>query len=387
MIERAVEKAKDLRKWRRTIEANELMNEVPEREEIIKAMKEMRESAPGEDGVRIRYIQNACEDIEASEDRIVVAQSYTPSGLNIPLADCQLINLTGRILPPYNPLKFGSLPQITTDDHVVNSIIKDGLKLFLSSISCKEHTPTKYKNYIVNLASSGVISGLLSDAPKLGMLFKLFSEPKADPHNSRLIIDFKKLAKHLNPPNIKLPNIIKLMHSYRETDFMIKLDLMNGFFHISLHKSAMKEISLKCGKTYYQFNRLPQGLALAPYFMQRVMQALIKTFAKDLDVKFLIYLDFLFLGSEADLAIVVERLKASDFIFNLNKCILTPTKTLQYVGVNTNPSSKPVSLSEDFISNLHSEFKCVENRILTLRYKQRLAGLIKFARHIIQFPF
>ena len=38
------------------------MNEVPERDEIMKAMKEMQESAPGEDGVRIGYIGNACEE-------------------------------------------------------------------------------------------------------------------------------------------------------------------------------------------------------------------------------------------------------------------------------------------------------------------------------------
>ena len=41
------------------------MNEVPEREEITKAMKELRESAQGEDGVRIGFIRNACEEVKA----------------------------------------------------------------------------------------------------------------------------------------------------------------------------------------------------------------------------------------------------------------------------------------------------------------------------------
>ena len=63
VIERAVRRAKDLREWWRAIEANELMNEVPEREEIMKAMKEMRESAPGADGVKIWYIRNACDEM------------------------------------------------------------------------------------------------------------------------------------------------------------------------------------------------------------------------------------------------------------------------------------------------------------------------------------
>ena len=60
-IEEAVSRAKDLRGDERAIEANELLNETPEREEIMQAMSDIRESAPGEDGVRIGYIMNACD--------------------------------------------------------------------------------------------------------------------------------------------------------------------------------------------------------------------------------------------------------------------------------------------------------------------------------------
>ena len=58
VIAEVVRGAKDLRRMRRAKEANDFMNEVPEREEIEEAMKEMSESAPGEDGVRISYIRN-----------------------------------------------------------------------------------------------------------------------------------------------------------------------------------------------------------------------------------------------------------------------------------------------------------------------------------------
>ena len=319
--------------------------------------------------------------------RDVVPCDYRPSNLDVILTDCQLSNPSRKITPPFKRIQFESLPKVKTDDHVVNSIIENGLKLFLPSITCKDYTPNKHGAHFDNLVQSGVIAELSPQAPKPKMLFRLFPVPKTDPHNPRLIIDFKKLTKHLNPPNFKLPNIIKLMQSHRDSDFMVKLDLMNGFFHIPLHKSAMKEMGIKCGKKYYEFNRLPQGLALAPYFMQRVMHAIIKTFVKDLDIRFLIYLDdFLFLGSKLDLTILIDRLKASDFMFNDAKCILSPTRKLQYLGVNINLDSKSVSLTEDFISNLKKEFNLVKSKILTLRYKQRLAGLINFARHILRLP-
>ena len=45
----------------RVKEANECLNVVPECEEIREAMRETCKSAPGLDGVRIRYIRKACE--------------------------------------------------------------------------------------------------------------------------------------------------------------------------------------------------------------------------------------------------------------------------------------------------------------------------------------
>ena len=65
VLEAAVRNARDLRGDRTAREANEEMNEVPSRIEIESVMKEMKESAPGEDGVRISYIRYACEEMKA----------------------------------------------------------------------------------------------------------------------------------------------------------------------------------------------------------------------------------------------------------------------------------------------------------------------------------
>ena len=54
MIEEAVRRARGLRNEMRVREANRLLNEVPESEEIWEAMKEIRESTPSVDGVKIR---------------------------------------------------------------------------------------------------------------------------------------------------------------------------------------------------------------------------------------------------------------------------------------------------------------------------------------------
>jgi len=53
------------------IERLQRMNEMPEREEIVKAMKEKKDSVPGEEGVRLGYKQNTCEEVRERVIEIV----------------------------------------------------------------------------------------------------------------------------------------------------------------------------------------------------------------------------------------------------------------------------------------------------------------------------
>ena len=71
VIASVIERVNDMRLNGRAIAANERMNEMPDREEIVKAMREMKDSAPGEDGVRLRYIANACDDVRGRVIEIV----------------------------------------------------------------------------------------------------------------------------------------------------------------------------------------------------------------------------------------------------------------------------------------------------------------------------
>ena len=64
VIESVVEGARDLKGTVEAVLGNESMNARIEREEVECAIKEIRESAPGKDGVRIGYIRCASEDVK-----------------------------------------------------------------------------------------------------------------------------------------------------------------------------------------------------------------------------------------------------------------------------------------------------------------------------------
>ena len=70
-MELVLEKTKDLRSTPMAIELNEFLNEVPDEEEIYKEMKKVKDSAPGEDGVRMRYIAQADVEIQREVTKMV----------------------------------------------------------------------------------------------------------------------------------------------------------------------------------------------------------------------------------------------------------------------------------------------------------------------------
>ena len=89
-----------------------------------------------------------------------------------------------------------------------------------------------------------------------------------------MILDFKSFTKETKTPSFQLPNVNKVTQQCGKKDFMIKFDLTNGFFHINLHKEAQDLLGVKCQNKYYKIKKLPQGLSISPYLMQRVMRVL-----------------------------------------------------------------------------------------------------------------
>ncbi|KAI8519281.1 hypothetical protein Bbelb_025380 [Branchiostoma belcheri] len=94
VLEGVIERVKDPRGTAKAFEANEILNRAPEREEIEEAMKEMTDSAPGEDGVRLRYILDACEEVQERvieivrfmfEKRANEWEASVKSGIMVPL--------------------------------------------------------------------------------------------------------------------------------------------------------------------------------------------------------------------------------------------------------------------------------------------------------------
>ena len=168
---------------------------------------------------------------------------------------------------------------------------------------------------------------------------------------------------------------------------MAKLDLSNGFFHINLHASALKNVGIKCNNTYYKFKKLPQGLATSPYTMQRVMKSVLDALLTNINVKHIVYLDdILLIGSHEEVQKGINQIMMSDLLVNVSKSNVQPVKKGMYLGVEIDLGRSQFRMTDEFKSKLISEIHSIKHKNITLRYKQRIAGLINFARTIIGFP-
>ena len=146
-----------------------------------------------------------------------------------------------------------------------------------------------------------VEAGILKETKKKPQhTILMFAVPKSDSTNPRMILDFKPFTKLTKYPKFKLPNITKLTQMASPKDFMIKLDLTNGFFHIKLNNKTNNLFGIKCQNKYFTINNLPRGLSVSPYLMKRVMTNVLNKMLEFINVRILIYLDDVLLMGQPD---------------------------------------------------------------------------------------
>ena len=92
-----------------------------------------------------------------------------------------------------SPISVGSLPNVTTKDHVVNNFIIKGAKIFLPKNVCiNRYTPEKNLPFIKCVCNAGILQET-KFKPKYTIA--LFAVPKSDPRNPRITMDFKPFTK------------------------------------------------------------------------------------------------------------------------------------------------------------------------------------------------
>ena len=129
-IEETVDLVEDLRENEKAKEWKERLNKPPEKKEVVEQMQQMRDSAPGEDGVRMNYLSKGVDKVIDEITRIVAFMFVEP-------ADKWEESLrTGVVVPLYkkkgdkdNPNNFRGVCLLSLGSQILARII--AVRLFL----------------------------------------------------------------------------------------------------------------------------------------------------------------------------------------------------------------------------------------------------------------
>jgi len=95
----------------------------------------------------------------------------------------------------------------------------------------------------------------------------------------RPIFNYSHLTKTIKTPHFVLPSLFQLVKRkpWSRNLYYVKLDFASAFFNIPLREGSKHITTFKYDGSYYVLNRLPMGLSLAPYVMQRFLNAILKS--------------------------------------------------------------------------------------------------------------
>lgn len=169
-----------------------------------------------------------------------------------------------------------------------------------------------------------------------------FVIPKKD-NRVRFISDFRKLNSQIKRTPYPLPHIKDMLLKVSNFTYATALDLVMGYYNITLTDDAKKLCTITTPFGKYEYNRLPMGVSIAPDIFQDKICQLFE------DLKNVrAYLDDLLVTSTgtyeehlADVEIVIKRLHKAGLKCKIDKCMFAQPE-IEYLGyIITKEGVKP----------------------------------------------
>ena len=254
-----------------------------------------------------------------------------------------------------------------------------------SAISSGSHLP-HIREFIPKLLSRRIIRKILFSRPLF--FSRLFVVPKKDgPY--RLVIDLSRLNRFLIVPTFRMECVWTIAAGWTEPLWGITTDLEDAYFNVPISEEFQIYLAFVVDGVIYIFLRLPFGLALAPWAFHRVMRPL-KGFCHRQGLRLHSYLDDFFLLHRSlpelrvDTAYLLEVFTSLGIRINVKKSNLSPSRTVEYLGVVFHLDSGILSLPAKKVTAIHSLCRLFMTKShLTRRQLEHLVGTLNFASRFV----
>ena len=162
----------------------------------------------------------------------------------------------------------------------------------------------------------------------------------------RLIIDLRQINQHLEVPKFCYEDIQVVSQLVQPDDYMVTLDLKNGFHHIPINKADQEYLGFSFRGKLYKWTVLPFGLKISPYVFCKTIRAVI-AYLRSENLRIVAYMDDFWLAAsklmiENHKSILLSTLKNLGLIVNMEKSNLIPSMSQEFIGYKVCSQDKPM---------------------------------------------
>jgi hypothetical protein len=264
---------------------------------------------------------------------------------------------------------------------------KDGIRVFINAKHSKssqlkyKETPYDVQIEIIQALEKANIIQRTVKSPYVSSFFLVERENK----NPRPIVNFKHLTGKIIPPKFHLKSLFQIaaQQEWPPNLFFVKIDLKHAFFNFQMHEKSKHTTVFKFNNQYFQFNRMPFGLNIAPYVQQKAMDS-ITSYLKQLTPYCYGYMDDILIASQnkSFLKSIVERLlfklTKAKWKINASKSILQPQESVEFLGAIWNDkgvtrSAKATKAVEEILSFTYNNEYPLKSKL-----HQRIRGFLTY---------
>jgi len=217
-------------------------------------------------------------------------------------------------------------------------------------------------------------------------LSPLFPVPKGPGKPPRLVWDGREVNRLLaEPPWFPLDGIHEAMTLLRPGDWMSKVDIKSAFSHVPVHPASRRWLGFHVEGTTYLHRSLPFGLNWSPFVWTRVLGVALNHLRRE-GIVLLAYVDDILLvhPDQETLKSQVESMltlfRQLDILPNLDKSVLTPTRTMTFLGFVLDTQDWRISIQPEKIDPACALAKRVQSELpkgsCTVRRLAAITGTI-----------
>ncbi len=181
----------------------------------------------------------------------------------------------------------------------------------------------------------------------------------------RGILDLSLVNMYIKTQKFKMETPESIRKMLETAEWAISLDLSQAYYHILINPAHRKYLRFTVGHQVFQFRALPMGLKSAPRIFTQ-MTLPVKKWAHTQGLFMQQYLDDWILSStDRDSLIVhskflVDLTQSLGFVLNEEKSVLSPTQTLEHLGMDYDFKLHLVGLTQSRRERLLQKIAYVE---------------------------